>query len=109
MTERIRFHLDEHIDPAIARALRLHGIDVSTTTETGLRTKSDREQLAFCVRERRVIATSDTDFLRLAARSSHPGIVYCGRVVEVGRVVRGLVLIYEVLTPDEISNRVEFI
>ena len=28
MAERIKFHLDEHVDPDIARALRRHGIDV---------------------------------------------------------------------------------
>ena len=38
MTERIRFHLDEHVDPDVARALRRYGIDVTTTVETGLRT-----------------------------------------------------------------------
>ena len=68
MADKIRFHLDEHIDPAVARALRRHGADVTTTVEAGLRTKSD-----------------------------------------VGRVVRGLALIYEVLTPEEIANRVEFL
>ena len=39
MADRIRFHLDEHVDPAIATALRRAGIDVTTTVEAGLRTK----------------------------------------------------------------------
>lgn len=47
MAERIRFHLDEHVDPDIARALRRHGIDVTTTVEAGLRTRSDPAQLTF--------------------------------------------------------------
>jgi hypothetical protein len=38
MTDRLRFHLDEHIDPDVARALRRYGIDVTTTVEAGLRT-----------------------------------------------------------------------
>jgi len=42
MAERIRFHLDEHVDPDIARALRRHGTDVTTTVEAGLRTQSER-------------------------------------------------------------------
>jgi hypothetical protein len=37
MADRIRFHLDEHVDPAIATALRRAGIDVTTTNEAGLR------------------------------------------------------------------------
>jgi hypothetical protein len=37
MADRIRFHLDEHVDPAIAAALHRAGIDVTTTVEAGLR------------------------------------------------------------------------
>ena len=37
MNDRLRFHLDEHIDPDIAEALRRHGIDATTTAEVGLR------------------------------------------------------------------------
>jgi hypothetical protein len=36
MADQIRFHLDEHVDPDIARALRQHGIDVTTTSEMNL-------------------------------------------------------------------------
>jgi hypothetical protein len=37
VSPRIRFHLDEHIDRDIARALRLYSIDVTTTVEAGFR------------------------------------------------------------------------
>ena len=47
MNERIRFHLDEQVDPDIARALRLHGIDVSTTVDADLRTRGDTAQLDY--------------------------------------------------------------
>lgn len=36
MPQAIRFHLDEHVDPAIADGLRRHGIDVTTTLDAGL-------------------------------------------------------------------------
>ena len=36
MPRTIRFHLDEHCDPAIAAGLRLHGVDVTTTPEAHL-------------------------------------------------------------------------
>ena len=36
MARTIRFHLDEHCDPAIAAGLRLHGVDVTTTHEASL-------------------------------------------------------------------------
>jgi hypothetical protein len=45
VAERIRFHLDEHIDPDIAAALRRHGVDATTTTDAGLRAANDDAQL----------------------------------------------------------------
>ena len=69
MLDPIRFHLDENVDPDIARALRHHGIDVTTTVEMGLRTQTDEQQWAFIQRENRVIVTHDADFLRLASAS----------------------------------------
>jgi predicted nuclease of predicted toxin-antitoxin system len=111
MVERIRFHLDEQVDPDIARALRRRGIDVTTTMEAGLRTSDDTTHLSFVVRESRVIVTHDADFLRIARRNnSHPGIVFCqigSRTI--GEIIRSLTLIYEVLTPDEMIGHVEYL
>lgn len=70
MSPRIRFHLDEHIDRDIARALRLHSIDVTTTVEAGLRTKMDEQQWLFIQQQQRVLVTQDRDFLVMAAMSS---------------------------------------
>ena len=47
MADRIRFHLDEHVDPAIATALRRAGIDVTTTNDAGLRTKDEQKTMKF--------------------------------------------------------------
>ena len=77
MADRIRFHLDEHVDPAIATALRRAGINVSTTIEAGLRTKNDESHLQFARAEERVIVTRDHDFLCFAAQiGDHRGIVF---------------------------------
>jgi predicted nuclease of predicted toxin-antitoxin system len=111
VVERIRFHLDEHVDPDVARALRRYGMDVTTTVEAGLRTQGDAAQLAFARRERCVIVTHDADFLRFASRSrEHPGIVYCHKTAHsLGDIIRSLILIYEVLRPEEIAGRVEYL
>ena len=111
MTDRIRFHLDEHIDPDVARALRRYGIDVTTTVEAGLRTRSDLAQLEFATREQRVLVTHDADFLRLADRiPQHTGIAYSTRTARsLGEMIRSLILIYEVLTPEEMTGRVEYL
>ena len=47
MSEPIRFHLDENVDPAIALGLRRYGVDVTTTNDVELRTQSDEMRLAF--------------------------------------------------------------
>jgi predicted nuclease of predicted toxin-antitoxin system len=111
VTERIRFHLDEQVDHDVARALRRYGIDVTTTVETGLRTQSDAAQLAFVRREGRVLVTHDADFLRFASRSSdHSGIAYCHKTARsIGDIIRSLILVYEVLTSEEMAGRVEYL
>jgi predicted nuclease of predicted toxin-antitoxin system len=111
LAERIRFHFDEHIDPDIARALRRHGIDVTTTVEARLLSRSDQDQIEYARTSGRVLVTHDTDFLRMASRDSdHPGIVYSHRTaLSVGEMIRRLILVYEVLVVDEIRGRVEFL
>jgi hypothetical protein len=52
----IRYHLDEHMDAAIAVGLRRRGIDVTTTTEAKLLRHGDPEQIAFATREQRVLS-----------------------------------------------------
>ncbi|MCI0397948.1 MAG: DUF5615 family PIN-like protein [Chloroflexi bacterium] len=111
MTDRIRFHLDENVDPVIAAALRRYGIDVTTTVEAGLRTSRDETQLAFANRENRVIVTHDEGFLRVASRTQdHPGITYCHKEARsIGEMIRMLRLIYEVLSPEEMQGHVEYL
>ena len=111
MTERIRFHLDENVDPDVARALRRHGIDVTTSIEVGLLTKEDSAQLAYALEEGRVIVTHDADFLRMDARGvEHAGIAYCHKsACSVGEIIRTLMLIFEVLEPEELMGRVEYL
>ena len=62
MSRTIRFHLDEHCDPAIAAGLRRHGIDVTTTSGAGLHHAPDEEHVAFALAQGRVIVTQDDDF-----------------------------------------------
>jgi len=111
VAERIKFHLDEHVDPDITRALRRHGIDVTTTVDAGLRTRNDPAHLDFIRRGGRVVVTHDADFLRYASQSSdHPGIAYCHMGARsVGEIIRSLILIYEVLTPKEMAGHVEYL
>jgi predicted nuclease of predicted toxin-antitoxin system len=111
VADRVKFHLDEHVDPDTARALRRYGIDVTTTVDAGLRTEDDPVHLDFIRREGRVVVTHDADFLRYASRNSdHPGIAYCHIGARpIGEIIRRLILIYEVLTPEEMAGHVEYL
>ncbi|HAK96359.1 MAG TPA: hypothetical protein DCM87_15545 [Planctomycetes bacterium] len=107
----IRFHLDEHVDPAVAVGLRQRGIDVTTTSDAGLERGSDAAQLAFALAENRVLISNDKDFLRLhASGMQHSGIVcYSPSRRSAGDLVRWLALMHECLAPADMAGRVEFI
>jgi hypothetical protein len=107
----IRFHLDEHVDTAVAQGLRLRKIDVTTTAEAGLLGAPDEVHLAFALEQERVIFTQDADMLRLDARAvQHAGIAFCHqRSRSIGEIVRHLALMDACLSPKEMANRVEFL
>ena len=111
MSNRIRFYLDENVDPDVALALRRQEIDVTTTREMGLLGQPDEVQLAFACKQGRAIITHDTDFLRLASQSTaHWGVAFCKKNAgSLGEIIRSLVLIYEVLSPDEMRGWIEYL
>ena len=106
----MHFHLDEHVDSAVAEGLRRRGIDVTTTTEAGLRSASDITHIEFACRQNRCIFTMDDDFLTLANTGvDHCGIVYCHQQSRtVGQIIEHLVLIDACMTEDEMRNHIEF-
>jgi uncharacterized protein with PIN domain len=110
MPRRIKFYTDEHVQSAVVSALRRGGVDVLTAHEAGMEGVSDETHLAFAAREGRVLFTQDDDFLRLhAAGIDHEGIAYAHQQTPTGRVVRGLMLIFQVLDANEMSHHVEFL
>jgi len=110
MSGRVKFYLDEHVHPAVADALRRRGADVLTTQEAKMLAARDEEHLHLARTSGRVIFTQDDDFLRLhAAGVAHAGIVYAHQKTSVGHIIRGLTLIYQVVSADEMSGQVEFV
>jgi uncharacterized protein with PIN domain len=107
----IRFHLDEHVDHDIARGLRLRGIDVTTTTDAGLLGSNDLDQLAYALRDNRVLITNDAGFLKRARSGvTHAGIAYCAPGSRsIGDIVRYLCLMHDCMSDDEMRDRVEYL
>jgi hypothetical protein len=57
-----------------------------------------------------VIFTQDDDFLRFAAQGKkHAGIIYAAQHTPISTMISGLMLIHQVLTPDEMQNHVEYL
>jgi hypothetical protein len=107
----LTFHLDEHVDHAIARGLQSRGIDCTTTTDAGLLGAADEAHIEFALSERSVIVTNDPDFLVFASAGvEHAGIAYSARGSRsIGQIIRYLSLMSDCLEPAEMVGRVEFI
>jgi hypothetical protein len=111
MPRTIRFHLDENCHRAIGEGLRRRGIAVTATPEVGLLSATDEQQVGFSLAQGRVLFTQDHDFLRFhAAGMAHSGIAYCAKDTRsIGDIIQALVLIWEILEPEEMRNHVEFL
>jgi predicted nuclease of predicted toxin-antitoxin system len=107
----VKFYLDEHIPKGVVEGLRRRGMDVLTVQEADRSGDSDEKQLAFPTREGRVLVTFDDDFLRLDTTGvPHTGIVFSqtGRYT-VGELIESLMLIANVIEPNEMKNHIEFV
>ena len=110
MSERIKFYTDEQVARAVIRGLRQRGVDVRTVVDAGLLGADDEEHLERATSEGRVIFTQDDDFLRLhASGTNHAGIAYAPQQTPIGDILYGLMLIYQILEPEEMIGQVEFL
>lgn len=110
MPDPIRFYTDEHVARAVVNGLRLRGIDVKTVLEAGLLGADDEAHLHAARTEGRVIVSQDADFLRLHTRSStHAGIAFAAQGTPVSRIIRGLLLIHDILESEDMQGHVEFL
>lgn len=110
MGNRIRFYTDEHVAKAVIRSLRQRGVDVLTVPEAGSIGATDMEHLDRARNENRVFFTQDEDFLRLHANQvQHAGIAFAAQGTPIGRIIRGLLLIHDLLEPAEMNGHIEFL
>ena len=111
MPTEIKFHLDENVDPDIAQSLRNNGIDVTVTNEVGLVSADDLVQLEFARKERRIIITHDTDFLRITAKTAeHSGILFCRTEgYSIGKIVLHCISIHHQRFAQDMVGRVEYL
>ncbi len=108
---QVRYHLDEHIDHAVAEGVRRRGIDVTTAAEAGLIGAPDLAHLQFAASQQRVVVTHDADFLRLANDGvPHHGIAYQHvRRFTIGGMILALAALWRARSTEEMINQVEFL
>jgi len=83
---------------------------VLTVPEAGLLGASDEKHLKRASAEGRVVFTQDEDFLRLHASGvEHAGIVYTSKEASIRNIIYGLMLVFEILEPDDMTNHVEYL
>ena len=108
--DQLRFYTDENISRAVIRGLRRLGADVLSTPEADMLGETDDRHLELANRLGRVLITHDPDFLRLDSQGfPHSGIVIAPEGTSISRMIAGLTLIYEIMEPDDMIGRVEYI
>jgi len=110
MHKKLRFYTDEHVHGSIVKGLRFRGVDVVTTKEAKMLSAKDTDHIAFAKKEERVIFTQDVDFLRLHAKGiEHCGIVYAHQRTPIGDIIRGLMLLHQILDYNDMQDHIEFL
>jgi hypothetical protein len=112
-----RFYLDEDsLDQALIRALRARGLDVESALTAGMRRRSDRDQLAYATEQGRVLCSYIVgDFCRIHRDLMSGGGEHAGLILTqqhrftVGEHLRRLLRLAATITPEEMTNRLEFL
>lgn len=110
----LSLYADECFDARSVAGLRRRSIDIVTAADEGLLGASDEQQLAHAIILKRVVVTNDHDFLRLAHERSHAGDVFPGVIfvlpgTSVGRAVRAIVEVADVLDAVHMVSRIEWV
>ena len=107
---KLSFYLDESVHVAVADGLQRRGIEATTAKDAGNLSLSDEEQLKYATGNNFVIVTHDVDFLSLAMKLDHNGIVFVHlQKYSIGDLIRKMKLLWEVAEPQYMKNHVEFL
>ena len=108
---KLRFYLDENMDPEIAEQLRTRGIDALSARDVSLLKVADDVQLRYAATRGRVICTKDSDFANPANWNvEHDGIAFFpdGRA-SIGYIVKALEEAYRNETAVSMKNSLRYL
>jgi hypothetical protein len=109
----LAFYMDHQFNASVTRGLRARGIDVLTAFEDGAEQLDDDVLLTRATNQNRVLVTHDKGFLRIAAKRLKLGHDFTGiafavqKSLHIGNAIEYLELMSNVISPDEMRNRVE--
>lgn len=108
---KLRFYLDENMDPEISDQLRRRGIDALSARDVGLLNVSDDMQLRYAAAHGRAICTKDSDFTDPANwLVQHDGIAYFpDRSVSIGYAVHALTELHRNETAENMKNSLRYL
>ncbi len=111
----ITLYFDEDVEIEIPLRLAGRGWDVSWAQKAGTLRRSDQEQLALAVSQRRAIVTHNRrDFERLHAEYLRAGLAHYGIIIakfrpNLGDVVNRLLALLDSVTADEMINQLRYV
>lgn len=107
----MKIYADENIERSIIEGLRRRKIEVLSAKELGYLSKPDEFHIKKAAELKAVILTHDADFLRMANSSgNHLGIIFShSKDISIGQCIRGVELIANILTDENMKNHIEFL
>ncbi len=107
---KLVFYIDESVNVVVAAGLKRRGIKAITARDADNLGLSDKEQLDYAKKKGFVIVTHDDDFLSIALKSDHKGIVYVHQQkYSVGNLIKRLKLLWDIAEREYMINHVEFL
>ena len=113
---KIRPYLDEDtMDSDFLTALRLRNVDVLSTKEAQMLSRTDEEQLKWALENQRVVYSFNIrDFYRIHTswveqRQDHSGIILGFQNYSIGEQMRRILRIIATKSAEEMKNQVEFL
>jgi hypothetical protein len=107
--------MDQHVPGPITRGLRQRNIDVMTAHEDGAAEFDDDLLLERATQLGRVLFSQDRDLLVIAnhwleTERHFAGLIYAHQLnITIGRAVRDLALVAQILEPEDLHNQIEFL
>ncbi len=111
---QLTLYLDEHVQLALAEALRARGVDILTTQEARNIGLHDVDQLAFAAGNKRSLFSYDKRHFAkihyewMSIKRQHAGIILSDQLT-IGLLLRRLMKLHLSLNTEDMINRLEYL